>query len=55
MKPKEKQLPWPEDAPKNKSWKCPTCGSQATLGGNAGYHRDKYKHEQPVLVDFIWK
>jgi hypothetical protein len=43
---------WPDDAPEGKTWKCPDCGSQATLGGNAGFHRDKEKHGEPILVDF---
>lgn len=50
---KKTRKPWPEDAPEGKTWKCPDCGSQATLGGNAGFHRDNEKHREPVLVDFV--
>jgi hypothetical protein len=45
--------PWKDDAPDGKVWECPDCGCRAILAGNAGYHRDKYKHREPVLKDFI--
>lgn len=44
--------PWPEDAPAGQTWECPECGSRATLGGNAGFHRNKTGHSAPVLKPF---
>lgn len=42
-------LSWPDDAPDGMAWQCPDCGAWATLGGNAGFHRDKMNHGQPEL------
>lgn len=46
----KKRAPWPADAPQGKAWQCPHCPSWATLGGNAGFHRDKKSHGEPFLV-----
>lgn len=45
-----KVKPHPEDAPDGRAWKCPDCDCWATLGCNAGYHRDTESHGDPALV-----
>lgn len=45
-----KNKSWPEDAPAGQTWKCSKCNSMATLGCNAGYHRDSENHGDPVLT-----
>lgn len=42
--------PWPADAPDGQCWECPDCGNLASLGGNAGFHRDNERHGEPRLI-----
>lgn len=49
-KPTGPVVPWPDDAPDGQVWKCPDCGMMASLGCNAGSHRDTRHHGEPSLI-----
>jgi len=46
----QEKAPYPEDAPDGYIWQCPDCKRRASLGNNAGYHRDLRGHGEPELI-----